>query len=99
MTGWERPSGGSWESSIKITAWWDHETQNGCNTVDYGLTANVAKSPTMTCQPGALLSGIYDESKALKFTGVGDSYRVRLRRRILCPECGVDITAWSMTEH
>ena len=31
--------------------------------------------------------------------GVGYSYRVRLQRRILCPECGVDLTAEYMTAH
>ena len=65
----------------------------------YGLTANVAKSRTMTCQPGALQSGMLEESKALKFTGVGDLYQVRLRRRITFPECGVDLTSVSMTAH
>ena len=35
----------------------------------------------------------------LKCTGVGDSYWVRLQRRISCPECGVELTAGSMTAH
>ena len=65
----------------------------------YGLAANVAKSCTMTCQPGILRLGISEEAKALKYTGLGDSYRVRLRRSIPCPECGVDLTTGSMTEY
>ena len=44
----------------------------------YGLTANVAKSFTITCQPGALWLVIYAESKALKCMGVVDLYPVRL---------------------
>ena len=44
----------------------------------YGLVANVKKSRIMTCQPGALQAGMSEEAMALKFTGVGDSYWVRL---------------------
>ena len=44
----------------------------------YGLAANVAKSRTMMCQPSTLQSRMSDESMALKFTGVGNLYRVRL---------------------
>ena len=65
----------------------------------YGLVANIAKSCTIICQPNALWTGMSEEAMALKCTGVGYSYRVRLRRRILCPECGVELTAGSMTEH
>ena len=36
---------------------------------------------------------------ALKCTGLGNSYRVRLQRRISCPECRVELTAGSMTAH
>ena len=36
---------------------------------------------------------------ALKCTGMGDSYQVRLRRRIPCSECGDDITTGSMMAH
>ena len=39
------------------------------------------------------------EDKALKFTGVGDSYHVRLQRWIPFPECGVDITTGSTMAH
>ena len=65
----------------------------------YGLASNVAKSRTMTCQPGALRAGILEEAMALKRTGVGDLYRVRLRRWIPFPECRVDITTGSIMAH
>ena len=65
----------------------------------YGLAANIAKSHTMTCQPGALRSGMSEEARECKCTGVGDYYRKRLRRRIPCPECGVEITTGSMMAH
>ena len=65
----------------------------------YGLAANIAKSHTMTCHPGALRVGISEEAMPLNCTGVGDSYQVRIRRRIPCPECGVELTLGSMTAH
>ena len=65
----------------------------------YGLTDNVSKSCTMTCQTGVLPAGMLEDAMALKCTGVVESYRVRLRRHIPCPECGVEITAGSMTAY
>ena len=65
----------------------------------YVLASNVAKSCKMTCQTGALRVGMSEEAMALKCTGVGDLYRVRLRRRIPCPECRVYLNAGSMTAH
>ena len=44
----------------------------------YGLAANIAKSCTTTCQPGALQARMSEEAMALKCMGVGDSYSVRL---------------------
>ena len=65
----------------------------------YGLAANVAKSRIMTCQTGVLRSGMSEKSKALKCTGVVDSYCVRLWQHIPCPECVFELTAGSMTSH
>ena len=65
----------------------------------YILEANVSNSRTMTYQYRVLRAGMSEEAMALKYTGVGYSYRVRLRRRIPCPECGVDITAGYMMAH
>ena len=59
----------------------------------YGRVDNFAKPRTMTCQPGALRSGMSEEDKDLKCRGVGDSYLMRLRRQISCPECGAELTA------
>ena len=42
--------------------------------IRYGLVANVAKSRTMICQPGALRSGVLEEAMVLKCSGAGDSY-------------------------
>ena len=58
----------------------------------YDLAANVRKSCKMTFQTGILRLGISEEANAMK-------YWVRLRRRISCPECGVELTAGSMTAH
>ena len=38
----------------------------------YGLASNVAKSRTISCQTGALRTGMSEEAMALKCTGVGD---------------------------
>ena len=51
----------------------------------YGLAANIAKSKTVICQPGALRLGMFEEAKALKCKGVGDLYHVIFRRRVPCP--------------
>ena len=40
-----------------------------------------------------------EEAKVLKCMGVGDSYWVRLRRRIPCLECVFDLTAGSIMDH
>ena len=40
----------------------------------YGLVSNINKSRAMMCQPVILRSGMSKEDKALKCTGVGDSY-------------------------
>ena len=65
----------------------------------YGLAANLSKSHTMKCQPGILRPGMLEEAKTLKCTGVENLYPVILRRRILCPECGVELTAGYVMEH
>ena len=43
--------------------------------------------------------GMQEEVMALKCTGVGDSYKVKIRRRIPCLDCGVELTTGSMKEH
>ena len=65
----------------------------------YGLADNVTKSCLMTCQPGALRSRVSVEDKALKCTGVGESYRVRIQRRIPCLDYGVYLTTGYMMAH
>ena len=65
----------------------------------YDLASNVSKSRTMAYQFGALRAGMSEEDMTLKCTRVGDSERVRLRRRIPCPDCGVELTAGSTTAH
>ena len=66
---------------------WLHHTMNVLVWVfsRYGLVANVVKSRTITLQPRVLRAGMLEEAMEQKFTGVGDSYRVRIRRCIPCP--------------
>ena len=65
----------------------------------YGRADNIAKSCLVTCQPGALSSGIFVEAKYLKCTGVVTAYRMKLRQLIPCPGYGVDLTTGSMIAH
>ena len=62
----------------------------------YGLAYNVAKSCSMTCQPGVMRLGMSVEAKSLKSTGVGYSYFVRIWQRIPFPEWVVELTMVSM---
>ena len=61
--------------------------------------ANVAKYKTMTCQPGAICTGMSEEDFNWRSTGEGDIYREHLQRRIPCTYCRVELTAGSMTAH
>ena len=45
----------------------------------YGLVANVVKSNTMTCHPGALRSGVSEDAVGRQCTGIGAKYQERLR--------------------
>ena len=65
----------------------------------YGLASNIAKSCTMNYQTRALRAGMSEEAMALRCTGVGDSYQVRLQRRIPFPECVLELTVGSMKAH
>ena len=80
---------------------WIHHTMNVLVGLfrRHGLEANVIKSLTITCHPGALRAGMFEEDMPLKCTGAGDLYQVRIQRRIPYPECGVHITMVSMTAH
>ena len=63
------------------------------------MAANVAKSKTMTFHPGDIISGISEEALRRHSTGKGETYRERLRRKMPCPDCGVEMTAGFMTDH
>ena len=65
----------------------------------YSLATNVAKSRTITCHTRALRVIVSEEAMALKCTWVKDPYQVRLLRRIPCLECGVELSAGSVTSH
>ena len=65
----------------------------------YTLVLNFVRSKSMTCHPGTLRSRVSEEAVGQHCTGRGDKYRERLRRRILFPDCGVELNAGSMTAH
>ena len=67
-------------------SYWIQQTMNVLISLfrRYGLASNVTKSRTMTCQPGALQASMPEEAMVMKYTGVGDSYQVIIRRRVPC---------------
>ena len=89
--GWERTPISAWEFfyaddgmvSSRYSYWLQHSMEILISIFwRYGLADNVAKSRTMTCQPGTLRSGIPEEAREHNFMGVGASYHERLRKRI-----------------
>ena len=65
----------------------------------YGMVANIVKSKAMTCQPGAIWSGMLEDTVGRRRTGRGETYKERLRRWIPCQYYGVDIIAVSIAAH
>ena len=61
--------------------------------------ANVAKYKTMTCQPGAIFTGMSEEAFNWRITGEGAMYRDHIQRHIPCTDCRVELTARYMTAH
>ena len=59
--------------------------------------ANVAKSKAMTFHPGAIRYGMPKDAVGKRCTGRGDTYRGRLRQRISCYDCGMELIAGLMT--
>ena len=59
----------------------------------YGIAANVSNSRLMTCKTGAFRLGISVDTGDINCMGLGDSYHMRLRQRIPCLECGVELSA------
>ena len=64
-----------------------------------GPEANIAKSKTMTCQPGAIRSGMSVGAFTRRSTYEVVNYRNYMRRWIPCPEFVVEVTAGSLTVH
>ena len=55
----------------------------------FGLMSNVAKSKTMTFQPGSICTGVSEEAFSQRSTREGATYKKHLQQSILCPDCGV----------
>ena len=60
----------------------------------YGLVDNVEKSKAMTCQPGTLRYRMLEEAVVQWCMGIWATYQERLRRRIPCLVCIVDLNMW-----
>ena len=65
-----------------------------------GLACNTRKTETMTCLPGAIPCPISDGAMRRRHAdGQGDTFRVRQRRRIECPTCGLGLAQGSLANH
>ena len=64
-----------------------------------GLMANSAKFKIMTCQPGMMRTGMSEEAMGRRSTGKIATYQESLRKRLLCPDFGVDLMEGSMINH
>ena len=58
-----------------------------------GLRKNRQKTVSMDCQPCHLPGRMTVEAYERQTTGTEPTFRERWRRRVICPECGVEITA------
>ena len=65
----------------------------------FGLRSNVTNSMTMTFQTGRVSTWTSYESFNRRIIGDGATYWERLRLRIPCPDCRVDLTYGSMMAH
>ena len=64
-----------------------------------GLVANFKKLNTIMFQTVGIILGISEEALSQRSTGKRSNYRYWLRRKIICPECGMVMTAGSMIYH
>ena len=84
---------------------WDPEWPQGSTNVlirlfcMIGLMINVEKSKTMAYQPGAIFTGVSEESFSRSITGKRSTYWERLQRRIQCLDCSAEFTAGYMKDH
>ena len=60
---------------------------------------NVPKYKAIMCHPGAIRYGVSEESVGQRIMGRVMKYKERLRRRMSCPGCRVELTTGSMTAH
>ena len=58
-----------------------------------GLRENTQKTASMVCQPCHAPGVISAEAYDIWTAGIGPTFRERQRRRVDCPECGVEVVA------
>ena len=63
-----------------------------------GLRTNLLKTVRMACRSCCALGGQSAEAYGIQMTG-GGSFWYRLRQRVQCPDCGVDLVARSLESH
>ena len=63
------------------------------------LRTNTMKTVSIACQPCHVPGHISSEAYNHQMTGTGPTLRERQRRRVACPEFGVDIVAGLLLTH
>ena len=63
------------------------------------LAAKIAKSKTMTFQPGSIWSGMLEEAFFWCSKGEEDTYPERLKRRMMCTDFGLEIKLGYLPDH
>ena len=64
-----------------------------------GLRENVRKTVGMVCHPWQAAGNLSMEAYGRRFTGVGHTYRERLKGPVACGECGELLVAGSLLSH
>ena len=64
-----------------------------------GLQTNVGKTVGMVCYPCQAAGNLTTEAYGRRFTGVGPTYRERLKGQVACGECGETLAVGSLPIH
>ena len=64
-----------------------------------GLESNAAKTKSMSCLPPKVRTSFSESAYQRRATGVGATYRDRLREQIPCPDCGKLMARGSLPLH
>ena len=64
-----------------------------------GIWKNTEKIVGMVCQPCHLPGGMSEEAYKIRTAGKGPTFQEHQKRRVECPECGVEVEAGFILNH